>query len=788
MTFPTIGPKFILDSPLTVNATSSSGLAVTITTNSPTFCSVSGNTVTLLAPGNCYLYANQAGNTAYNSSQVSQLVVVSKTNQTISFAAIATQSLAAPTLSLSATATSALAVTFSSATPVICTVSGTTATLIAVGSCTIRANQAGNTAYNAATQVSQSFSVVKANQTITFGAIASQPFGTPISLTGSASSGLALTYTSTTASICTVSGSTVTTVAIGTCAINANQAGNTAYNAAVQVSQSFAIVKADQIITFTPVGSQPLNATPSLAATASSGLAVAFTSATPSICTVSGSTATLLTVGACTINANQVGNASVNAAPTVSQSFSVTAGTQTITGFAPASPTAYRPSGTFSLSATGGASGNPVTFASTSPAICTVSGSTAAIVTVGVCTLTANQSGTTNYNAAAEVTASVTITQATQSISVNYPNSGLTVGGTVQITAIGGGSPNLVTFASASPTICTIGASSAGPNSTSVASLSILANGGCQLTANQAGDTQYLPAPEASLTLTIGATAQIYYIHADHLGTPRTITNSVGNGKVWEWKNDDPFGSNAPDENPSGIAGLFKYNLRLPGQYYDQETGTYYNYFRDYDPATGRYVQSDPIGLAGGVNTYGYVGGSPLNSIDPYGLVRWGEVATNGLGVLGAGAGFLVGGALVAAPTGVSQVVGGLVLGKSVYSWGTSWYGLARAFSDDDRLDVPSRFQTLPRALASAFTCSPKGERVADAAELALDFASGRVVAGMVRNPSGYLRSPVGYPPINSNQFSHAANFGRYAPKDVVRFTELMQGTQTTQYTIEAAK
>jgi RHS repeat-associated protein len=66
--------------------------------------------------------------------------------------------------------------------------------------------------------------------------------------------------------------------------------------------------------------------------------------------------------------------------------------------------------------------------------------------------------------------------------------------------------------------------------------------------------------------------------------------------------------------------GGFEYNLRFPGQQYDAVVGLHYNYFRDYDPATGRYAQSDPIGLSGGLNTYGYVGGYPVGAIDSLGL------------------------------------------------------------------------------------------------------------------------------------------------------------------------
>jgi RHS repeat-associated protein len=112
----------------------------------------------------------------------------------------------------------------------------------------------------------------------------------------------------------------------------------------------------------------------------------------------------------------------------------------------------------------------------------------------------------------------------------------------------------------------------------------------------------------------------IHYVHTDHLNAPRVITDSQDR-VVWRWDNAEPFGLGQPDPNPSGL-GVFTYNLRLPGQYYDPETGLHYNYFRHYDPGTGRYVEGDPIGLAGGLNLYAYVGGNPLNYIDPLGLAQ----------------------------------------------------------------------------------------------------------------------------------------------------------------------
>ncbi|SEP83996.1 RHS repeat-associated core domain-containing protein [Pseudomonas cuatrocienegasensis] len=126
--------------------------------------------------------------------------------------------------------------------------------------------------------------------------------------------------------------------------------------------------------------------------------------------------------------------------------------------------------------------------------------------------------------------------------------------------------------------------------------------------------------PIAGLTVTYNAQGAIasstpFYLHSDHLNTPRLATNQ-SQQSVWQWQS-DAFGVGQ-------ASGSLSVNLRFPGQYFDQETGLHYNYFRDYDPETGRYVESDPIGLQGGLNTYGYVEGNPVNFIDPLGLAKLG--------------------------------------------------------------------------------------------------------------------------------------------------------------------
>lgn len=124
------------------------------------------------------------------------------------------------------------------------------------------------------------------------------------------------------------------------------------------------------------------------------------------------------------------------------------------------------------------------------------------------------------------------------------------------------------------------------------------------------------------LAAAINGTVRLYYIQPDALGTPRVVIDPDRNVAVWRWDlAGEAFGDAAPDEDPDGDTNRFVLDMRFPGQQYDSATELNYNYFRDYDPSTGRYVQSDPIGLNGGISTYGYVGANPVVQIDPSGLV-----------------------------------------------------------------------------------------------------------------------------------------------------------------------
>jgi len=142
--------------------------------------------------------------------------------------------------------------------------------------------------------------------------------------------------------------------------------------------------------------------------------------------------------------------------------------------------------------------------------------------------------------------------------------------------------------------------------------------------------------PVAMIKLS-GPTATHYAIYTDHLNTPRVILDNLGQVR-WRWMG-EPFGASPAEEQPMSGFAVLQQSLRFPGQLYEPFGGRHYNHFRDYDPTTGRYVQSDPIGLAGGLNTYAYVGGNPVSLTDPLGLVAATMSPSGGPGSGGGGGG-----------------------------------------------------------------------------------------------------------------------------------------------------
>jgi hypothetical protein len=159
--------------------------------------------------------------------------------QTIDFGPIADQD-ALATITLTATASSGLPVTFSSFTPEVCSVDGNTASMVMAGRCILVAAQAGNDEYSPATAMAR-FTVHRIAQTVTFGSIAAQYVGNPLTLAASASSGLPVSYASSTPLVCTIAGGTANPIAPGTCTVSASQAGDRVYLPAPTESQSFSV-------------------------------------------------------------------------------------------------------------------------------------------------------------------------------------------------------------------------------------------------------------------------------------------------------------------------------------------------------------------------------------------------------------------------------------------------------------------------------------------------------------------------------------------------------------------
>jgi sugar lactone lactonase YvrE len=427
---------------LPTSATYSSGLTYTISAtgggsgNAVVFSVVSGpgtvsgtngSTLTINGVGTVVVAANQAGNAYYAAAtQVTQSIVVNQTTPTITFT-VPNHTYGDAPFTVAATSSSSGAIAYLVVSGPA-TISGSTVTLTGAGSVVLQASQLAAGNYTAGTQTA-TVTVAKVSQTITFSAPASPVnYGVaPISLSATSTSGLAITFSVVSGSG-TVSGSTLTIAGVGTLVLAANQAANTNYSAATQVTQSIVINQATQTISFTtPTSPVTYGVSPiTLVATGgASNNAVVFAIDASSTGTgsIAGSTLTVTSVGTLVIDANQAGNANYSAATQVQRSVVVNAIAQAITFTQPTTPVTYSSGMTIPLSATGGASGNTVAFSVVSGpgTVSGTNGSTLTINGVGTVVVAANQAGNANYAAATQVTQSIVVNQATPAITWPTP-------------------------------------------------------------------------------------------------------------------------------------------------------------------------------------------------------------------------------------------------------------------------------------------------------------------------------------------------------------------------------
>jgi kumamolisin len=439
-----------------------------------------------------------------------------QTAQTITFTTNAPSSAAYNSqFTVAATASSGLAVSFTSSGS--CTNSGATYTMTSgAGSCSVIANQAGNSSYSAAPTVTQTTTATTASQTITFttNAPSSAAYNSQFTVAATASSGLSVAFTS--SGGCSNSGATYTmTSGTTACSVIANQSGNTNYSAATQVTETTNATLASQTITFTT------NAPPSayagnnftVAATASSGLAVTFTSSGG--CTNSGATYTMTnSATACSVIANQAGNGNYAAAPTVTQTTLV--GQVWYDLSSPASPPSTAPYGSSFYTVTGTTTCElPVTY--TASGVCSVGPTTEQVVGgipewsatytmtsgAGTCTLQYSVAGNSSCAAIGTINwMSTTATKATNTVTLSNVPASAVYGSNFTVAASGQGT-GAITYTSGG------GCSNSGATYTMTSGTTA-----CTVTATQAADTNYASGSASQSTGAILATNTVTFTTA----------------------------------------------------------------------------------------------------------------------------------------------------------------------------------------------------------------------------------------------------------------------------------
>jgi hypothetical protein len=550
----------------TVTTTGGSGTgAVTYATNTPAVCTVNANngTVTAVTAGTCQILATKAADTNHAAPATDTVdVLILKGNQTI------TASTNPTTVAFTGTATAAASAglgtganTYTVSTPAICSIDQVTRVItpISVGTCTFTATKATDSKYLAATSAAVNLNITKGTQPALIASaalpiIADTNLTNRVSTTGGAGTG-AVTFATTTPLVCAIDSATgvITPIAIAaggaaaTCTITATKAADANYNAVTSAAINVSIRTEEQatlVATSTSASTAvPTTVTVSVPATntpnGGQGTgAVSFASTTPTICSVNASTGivTPLIAGSCLIVATRAGDGTF--APKVSAPLTITVakGTQSALDIGLAANVTFPNTVTATLPASGAVGGGngsgAVTFATSTPSICSVNASTGVVtpLAAGACKVSATRAATDSYNVATSAEETLTIARANQTALVASVSLAVIADTNVTnvVTSTGGLGTGIVTFATSTPSVCSVSATTGVITPASIAPGA--ASTTCTITATKAADNQYNQITSAAVSVTIKTDVQAVLtplVTANSTVVPTPVTISV---------------------------------------------------------------------------------------------------------------------------------------------------------------------------------------------------------------------------------------------------------------------
>lgn len=496
ITFPAISKSFG-DQIFSPTVTTSSGLPITYFTSSdPLVATIQGGSyIKVIGVGTSTITAYQSGNATYQAANAFTTLTVGKANQTISMSANGVNNYSTADYAPTATASSGLPVSFSSSDPAVATITfDNKIHITGVGSTTITASQGGSAEYNPATAVTQSLTIIKSNQSITFPDIPSKNLtASDFAPTATSTSGLPITYTSSNTAVATIVSNQIHVVGLGSTTITASQGGDANFNPALDVTKGFQVSNGTQVLTFPPIPPKAFgDANFNPGASVNTGLAITYTSDDPTVATIVGNQIHIVGVGTAQITATQLGNSTFTS---VSSTVTLTVNKAAQTIAFSTLPVKLRSDADFDPIAVA-SSGLAVSYASSDPLVATIVGGKIHFLGAGTTIITASQAGNANYDPAPVVNQTLTVNKGIQTI--NFPS--FSTKSIVDIdfdpSAISNsGLP--ITLSSSNLAVATIVSGK----------IHLVGAGITTITATQLGDANYEPA-SVSNTLTVSATAQ----------------------------------------------------------------------------------------------------------------------------------------------------------------------------------------------------------------------------------------------------------------------------------------